>query len=518
MSDTVNNSLSPRLARTATYAYFAVVALVGISPSKGFSIAARVVLCLSIAYAYFLGSYDFASWISTKRKVRLFCLLQLLGWLMLIPVEFYSFEYNNFDTGIFANNITQWRETGRYYSSIFGMHAFGDHFTPNLILFAPLFSLWKSFLWLPIVKVLAWAWSIYLLIRFSQDVLGESSRFQYLVPGIYLLNQFVANTLLMEFQPSCLTIPLIVLAFRLAYKEKIVSLTAVLLVILGFKEHLGVIWISLGLFLMLEKRKPLLGLTLLTLGTFEGLLVYQWLMPLFAGGEVHHNARIGPFTGIPKKMTLLMTAIISFGGLPVLARYGLIYSLPGFVLVLMGVDPSMQSFDHHYHDIGFILLACSSILGLRSLQNRDYVGIFTPQRIANCVVLLVLSQAIRFPTFYIQREWPSREQIAMHSDLAKIKLYIADYSPQEIWTLDHLGPYFSELPNLKSISKPELPTPPAESARRVIVISPIVKSYPLLPSEYQRLESYLKAHYMDVTTSARITAEVRVFVSKGTKL
>ncbi len=509
MSDNTETLLSPRLARTITYLFFAVL-FIGVGVPK----VVKTLATLSIAWICFSRSYDFSSWISTRRKVALVYLLQLVGWLALIPVEFLSFEYNNFDTGIFAKNIIHWRQTGEYYSSILGMHAFADHFTPNLLLLAPLFAVWNSFLWLPILKVLAWAWSVYLLAGFARDVLGKSSPYLYLAPGVYLLNQFVANSLLMEFQPSSLAIPFIVLAFRLAHHERIIPLLAVLIGMLGFKEHLGVVWISFGLFLMLEKRRTFLGLSILMLGTIEGFLVYKLLMPVFAGGAIHHDGRIAPFSGISRKAALLFTAVVSFGGLPLLARYGLLYALPGFVLVLMGGESGMQSFDHHYHDVGFIMLACGSVLGLRALNDRERFSSVTAQRISNAVVLIALSQAMRFPTFYIRHEWPSAKIIAIHRDLPKIHKLVADYAPAELWTLDHLGPYFLEVPNLKSIKGPFLPPAAPGSDRRLIVISPLVDSYPLWRRDYEKLESYLPSQYTEVTYSAGVTSELRVFASK----
>jgi hypothetical protein len=72
--------------------------------------------------------------------------------------------------------------------------------------------------------------------------------------------------------------------------------------------------------------------------------------------------------------------------------------------------------------------------------------------------------------------------LTIHRELPTLKRYIADYAPKEIFTLDHPGPYFFELPNLKSITKPELPPLLLDADRRVIIISPIVKSYPLWSS------------------------------------
>jgi uncharacterized membrane protein len=509
-----HTSHPPRLVKAVVLIYFCAICLIGISPSKGLSIAGRVLLCASLVHAYLVTRCDVATWLVTKRNVALLFLAQLCGWLILIPVEWYAFEFANFDTGIFANNIANWRQTGRYYSSILNMHACADHFTPLLLLFSPLLSAWNSFLWLPIAKVAAWAWSIYLLCALSRDVLGVSSQFRYFVPAIYLLNQYIANSMLMEFQPSSLAIPFVILAFRLAYHERFALLLAVLIGILGFKEHLGVVWISIGLFVILEKRKIALGSSMIALGTIEGLFVYSWLMPLLAKGVVHHDSRIGPFVGVPRKITLLLKATVSFAGLPLFARYGILYALPGFVLVLMGRETSMQSFDHHYHDLGFALLACSSILGLRTLGRRSHIVGLSIPTVANALVLIVLAQAIRFPTFSIRREWPSREMVAMHNDLGTIRSYITTSSPSEVWALDHIGPYLFDQPNLRSISKPTLPPPVPGQSRRIVIISPAVKSYPLWRREYDQLRTHLQTQYHEVTSELGIASSIRVFISR----
>jgi uncharacterized membrane protein len=252
---------------------------------------------------------------------------------------------------------------------------------------------------------------------------------------------------------------------------------------------------------------------LIALGTLEGLIVYKIVMPLFAGGMVHHDTRIAPLSGIIGKSLLIIKALASFGLLPLFYRWGVIYALPGFILVLMGGDLVMQSFDYHYHDLGFALLACSSILGLRSLAqlgDRDPVLV---RRIFNVIVLLLLTHAIRFPTFYIRRQWPSPEMLAMHRDIPAIKRYIDEHKPNEVWTLDHLGPYFHEQLNLKSILKPELPASAGPKVRRLIIISPHVKTYPLRQLEYRSLQRYLGTHYSEVTESAGVSSGLQIFIS-----
>lgn len=514
LGDSSRPRSADQLAIALTCAYFALICFVGLAPNKGPEITGRILLCLGITYAFFYGRTDFAAWLSCRRNVVFFFLVQLLGWALLIPVEYYAFEFSNFDTGIFANQVLQWKETGEYYSSIIGMHAFADHFTPNLLVFAPFFSLWKSFLWMPIVKVLAWVWSIYLLAGFSGDVLGKGSRYRYLVPGIYLANQFVANTMLMEFQPSSLAIPLVILAFRLAYQQRLASLLLVLTVLLGFKEHLGVVWISIGLFLTLEGQRPWLGALLVLCGAAEGLLVYEWLMPLFSDAAIHHDSRIAPFSAIGKKLGLLVQAIVSFGGLPLCTRYGLLYALPGFVLVLMGGDAAMTSFKHHYHDVGFALLACSSVLGLRALEKNSATRTAMVRAVSTTVVVVVLAQGVRFPTYFIRREWPSRALMDLHEDLRHAKNFMAQYNPQEVWTLDHLGPYVFDQRNLKSILIPQLPPPGPEITRRLILVSPLVNLYPFTAPQYEALLNYLSANYTDVSAQAGAVQTLRVFVSR----
>ncbi len=502
-----------RLAVLLTCLYFAVESFFGLAPAKASSTICRAIVCLAAAYACFTARFDYLTWACARRKVLALFGVQFASWMLLVAVEFYSFEFSNFDTGIFANQVLCWKETGRYYSSILGTHAFADHFTPNLLLLAPLLSLWKSFLWFPIVKVLAWAWSVCLLALLSAEALGRRSPYRWLVPGIYLVNPFVARTMLTEFQPSSLAIPLVILAFRYAFLERVTPLIITLFVLLGFKEHMAAVWISIGFFLAIEKKRAWLGGLLILAGSLEGLLVYRWLMPAFAGSAVHHDARIRPLAFVAKKLWLLVQAVFSFAGLPLCLRYGFLYALPGFMLVLMGGEPVMASFGHHYHDVGFALLACCSILGLRRLLELEPFHPKRAQAVSAVISLVVLAMAYRFPAYYIRSEWPSREQAAMHRDLNQLRQFVSSYQPQEIWALDHLGPYLFDQPRLKSILLPELPMGAPGEARKLVVVSNLVDLNPLSPEQYGLLLKNLSSKYREVGPEAGGGSGLRVFVS-----
>ena len=109
-----------RLAKAFACAYFAIICFVGLAPNKAPELFGRTLLCLSITYAFFFGHTDFPSLLFNRRNVLLFFLVQLVGWALLIPVEYYAFEFSNFDTGIFANQVLLWKETGEYYTSVLG--------------------------------------------------------------------------------------------------------------------------------------------------------------------------------------------------------------------------------------------------------------------------------------------------------------------------------------------------------------------------------------------------------------
>ena len=90
-------------------------------------------------------------------------------------------------------------------------------------------------------------------------------------------------------------------------------------------------------------------------------------------------------------------------------------------------------FKHHYLDVGVALLACGSVLGFRYLEKNTSTRGAMVRAISTAVVVAVLAHGVRFPTYFLRREWPSCALMGLHVDprVSRVqgKLRLVNQSP-----------------------------------------------------------------------------------------
>lgn len=189
-------------------------------------------------------------------------------------LKLYSFRWSVFDVGIYSNVVFHY-EQGQVHSSFLGMSAWADHFTPSLAVLAPGFWIIPSAHWLTLGKCVAYLVTPLLIWWWLRQVpeRRESARpLAVAFGGLWLLFYAPAvNSRIFEFSPSSLAPPLIVVAFALLERQRWIWLIGVLLLLLGLKEHLAVVAMGLGLWLLPDSERRKEGLLLLIAG---GLILY----------------------------------------------------------------------------------------------------------------------------------------------------------------------------------------------------------------------------------------------------
>jgi len=207
----------------------------------------------------------------------------------------YTF-YSTFDQGIF--NQVFWNGLhGRFFQSSLSSslstnvvhngevptvyyHRLGQHFTPALLLWLPLYALFPSAATLSVLQVM--------LVTAAGLVLYALAR-QYLAPPLaamitvsyYGANAVIGPTLSNFHDLS--QIPLYVFSLLLAMEKRCWWLFSILAVlILVVREDAGVILFGVGIYLVLSKRYPQIGLGLCTLSLGYMLILTNLIMPLFS--------------------------------------------------------------------------------------------------------------------------------------------------------------------------------------------------------------------------------------------
>jgi len=302
---------------------------------------------------------------NAKRWLISLFLVHVVLNLAITILKYYSFRWNVWDVGSYSNmlyNISQ----GRFYSSYLGTHNWGDHFSPSMSPLA-LFYLWvPSTHWVTLAKTVAYL-SVPLLIHkickesfqnkeqaWSVTVILGAAWMLFYAPAL--------NSLYYEFQPSALAPPFILYAFLCFQRKLWLRFWFTMIVLLGFKEHLGAVWIGFGCYMVLVTAHKKTGLFLIAGGIVAVYLIMFQVMPYFRNYEESWNMVIGPFQDVPAKLLYLFKLLIPFAFLPVIFwRIGILAG-PAIGVNILSANPSMYSTGYHYDDLSSTLLMIAMIL------------------------------------------------------------------------------------------------------------------------------------------------------------
>jgi len=330
--------------------------------------------------------------------------------------------------------------------------ALSDHFYPNLLLLLPLFEIKPSVLWLSGTKIAAYLITAILLIKTGR-LIGLPYHWSYAAPIIFLLHEYTINTLLFEFQPSSLALPFIVLSFNLAIQQKYKLMLISLLIILGFKEHLSIIWICVGLFTIVQNRHKNWGYFLISGGFFWGIVTFFVIMPYLSGGiESLHSNRFDPSALLDNKIKFIFLSFLSVGLLPLFYPKTLLFIIPAFGISLISNQINMVSFNFHYHDIAMPILFVGVIFGLKKIYDNKHCilrdsGKFTLFAIFMCIIFMNRT----FPMQKIQDIASSSNYRDIISETHYIHSRLDLDKNIQLWVTERFSCYFLEHPVLKSI-------------------------------------------------------------------
>lgn len=396
----------------------------------------------------------FASALSPLYRPAFFrgCLLfTALSWAAFVTVRYLSHGYHFWDTGFFGHEMGRYVLEGRFYSTVLERHALADHFCPNLLLLAPFFQLKITILWLVLFKVLAFLACPFLLLRIGREMLGENHPKAYIAPVLWLFHALLVVNLEAEFQPSSLSPPFILLAFLLALRRKHTAMMLTLIFLVGFKENLPLVWISVGLFLITYRGEGRRGIALILLGIAIGLSIFFLVMPAFNLGQPTAQAlKWGPLALLPAKLTLVGMALLSVGLMPLFSPRSLPMILSAFAVALISNVPEMTTFYFHYQDVPLTVLFVGVICGIRDVEEGTSWICRLPSRsrvyAAACVFFLLVVTNTSAPAQAIRRDWPTDRDRAVQQEIETLGRLTRDGC--RLWSVETIGVRFLDHPGL----------------------------------------------------------------------
>lgn len=385
----------------------------------------------------------------TEKYFKYLFIFFVFQWILLAWANYYSFNFHTWDTASFANPISNLIQTGNLYNTFLERHAFADHFDPNLLFFYPFFLIKNTTLWLTIAKIIAFSVCPFLLIK-TGKLINLPSHLIYVAPLIFLLNKYLANTLAFEFQPSSLSLPFIILIFNYAIEKKYLKMALFLILILGFKEHMALIWISVGAYIILFQKEPKIGITLIIIGLGIGIIIFFTVMPSFAIGlNSLHSNRFNPFSLYSEKFLLIYSSLLAVGLIPLMAPRTLLFIIPSFGISLVSQDPNMMTFNYHYQDIALAVLFVGVVVGL---SKTNVLSLFFTDKTNKILPLLSATLIItnsNIPYKNAWEHWPTKLNFEIMGDIEKIREVVK--KDTTLWVTEKFSIYFIDYPKLKSI-------------------------------------------------------------------
>lgn len=200
-----------------------------------------------------------------------------------------AFQTRTYDFARFAQAIWNVWHGDPLYTSISKNNILGNHFSPILVLYAPLLLIWPDERILLIAQVVVMAAAGLILAKIVQD---KHPALAPLFLLAFYLNPYVHEVTLFEFRRTVPAAFFIALAAYALYKKRYGLLIFALFMTLLTQEDMGLLVSAFGVYLLLFERKWKIGLPLLVGGAAWTLLTSFWIIP--AIGRPGNEAKLYP--------------------------------------------------------------------------------------------------------------------------------------------------------------------------------------------------------------------------------
>lgn len=308
-----------------------------------------------------------------------------------------NFESFGFDLGIFDQEIWLLSRFKYPYSTIKQMVIWGDHFSPSIVLLAPLYYLFdvRGLLFFQSMIVCLGGVPIYLLsMKYLKD------KFLCLAFCFcYLLYYGIQNAVIFDFHLIVVVAGLLPWLFWFADSGKWRYYFELMIILLLFKEDVSLIIVSIGLILLFNKKSRSAGLVTIIVSGIAFFVVTKVLIPFFnPGGFVYQPEFPSSVADFIRQMTTpvvkLKTVFVSMLPFLFLPLFSGIYLIP--ILIHFGVhfigENLVGRWDIylHYRAPVACFVAIASIYGLYNLSKVRKLSRKILQLIGGLLVLATL--------------------------------------------------------------------------------------------------------------------------------
>jgi len=192
----------------------------------------------------------------------------------------------SFDMAIFTQAIWSLTQGHLLYSSIKGgICLLADHFSPLLIPLAVPYFIWPDPRVILMIQAFSAGATVFAIYKLAQYKL-EDKTWALAFSAAFVLYLPVRNSVRFDFHPEVLVIPLLVWAFYLIERSKLLWATAVMILCLFSKENAALVTFGLGFYAFIFKKgSRLFGLAWILFSFAYLMFIIYWFIPNIFGSE-----------------------------------------------------------------------------------------------------------------------------------------------------------------------------------------------------------------------------------------
>ena len=227
--------------------------------------------------------------------------LSLLMWLITYFHMFDRFGLGAFDSGIYGNIAFNTASGQPFYSSVLEKNHLGEHFSPIVTIFAPLYLIKADLRWLLTAQAISFSLVPIILYRISGSYTKKKSEkiiVALSLSTLWLIYIPIRSAMIFPFHPSSIAAPFILLAFAYLIEGKIGRMSITLFSLLFFKENLTFILIGFSLYLFFHEKDYKKSIFLFIIGCTALLFIVLFIIPTINGDSFEKLSRFGIFLSI----------------------------------------------------------------------------------------------------------------------------------------------------------------------------------------------------------------------------
>jgi uncharacterized membrane protein len=421
-------------------------------------------------------------------------MLGLFGtaWAVALACKYLSFGFAGYDAGIYTSIAYNSAHGHLFYSSVQQMNHLGEHFSPVMVLFAPLLRIWPHPFWLLAALLAAYLAVPLLCYYICRDLVGGTRprATAYIISLLWLVYTPMTSAVSYAFHPSTLAAPLILLAYYLVERKRWVAFLVVILVLPFFKENLALVWVGFGLYLSCTPRTRLRGVVLAVAGVIVLWLLVGQVIPAFRGASWSgHLGRFGPLSDPLPKLQYLLWLLAPLGFLPLMRWRTALLVLPAIALNLASRYAPQYGMTHHYDDVVAPMLFAGTLAVLGDILRDGHLPWRIPRGIQPFLILVALVMTMvqlgEAPCRLARRSWPDATSRAVQAELRTLLAELPE--TQMLFVQSHLDLHVQRYAKA-DLSLCDLDAPPPGA---LLVLSRHVNPWPM--TSLDELEQALRS-------------------------